>query len=470
MPTHTNASAPVAAAWSPDSWRACPIRQVPAYPDPTKLEDMEARLRRYPPLVFAGEARRLKAQLALASEGKAFILQGGDCAESFNDFTANIIRDTFRVLLQMAVVLTFGASLPVVKMGRMAGQFAKPRSSDTETIDGVTLPSYRGDIVNGPEFTADARIPDPARMEFGYFQSASTLNLLRAFSSGGYADLHEVHRWNLDFAERSPLAERYQVLAQRIDETLAFMAACGMTSATQRDMRETDFYISHEALLLPYEQALARVDSTTGHWYGCSAHFLWIGDRTRQAEGAHVEFLRGLQNPMGIKVGPTQEPEDLLRLLDILNPVNEAGRITLISRMGADKVGAKLPGLIRAVERAGHKVLWLCDPMHGNTVTTGSKIKTRNFDAILNEVRGFFDVHAAEGTWAGGVHVEMTGHDVTECIGGAHKLSETDLTERYETFCDPRLNAEQSLELAFLVAEELKERRLPAAAPALAAQ
>jgi 3-deoxy-7-phosphoheptulonate synthase len=443
---------------------------VPAYPDLTKLEDMEARLRRFPPLVFAGEARRLKAALAQASEGKAFVLQGGDCAESFTDFTANVIRDTFRVLLQMAVVLTFGASLPVVKMGRMAGQFAKPRSSDTETVDGITLPSYRGDIINGPEFSAEARIPDPQRMEFGYFQSASTLNLLRAFSSGGYADLHEVHRWNLDFVERSPLSERYKILAQRIDETLAFMAACGMTSATTRDLRETDFYISHEALLLPYEQALARVDSTTGDWYGCSAHFLWIGDRTRQADGAHVEFLRGLKNPLGMKVGPTQEPDDLLRLLDLLNPANEAGRITLISRMGAEKVGARLPPLLRAVERAGHKVLWLCDPMHGNTVTTGSKLKTRNFDAILNEVRGFFDVHAAEGTWAGGVHVEMTGSDVTECIGGAHQLSETDLTERYETFCDPRLNAEQSLELAFLVAEELKARREPAAAPPLAAQ
>ena len=334
----------------------------------------------------------------------------------------------------------------------------------------MTLPSYRGDIVNGPEFTEQSRIPDPARMEFGYFQSASTLNLLRAFSSGGYADLHEVHRWNLDFVERSPLAERYQDLASRIDETLSFMAACGMTSATTRDLRETDFYISHEALLLPYEQALSRIDSTTGDWYGCSAHFLWIGDRTRQAEGAHVEFLRGLQNPLGIKVGPTQEPDDLIRLLDILNPANEAGRITLISRMGAEKVTAKLPPLVRAVERAGHKVVWLSDPMHGNTISTSAKIKTRNFDSILQEVRGFFDVHAAEGTWAGGVHVEMTGQDVTECTGGAHRLSEADLSARYETFCDPRLNAEQSLELAFLVAKELKTRRLPAAAPALAAQ
>ncbi len=470
MPTTIPASAATARPWDPNSWRDCPIRQVPTYPDVTKLEDMEARLGKYPPLVFAGEARRLKAQLALAAEGKAFVLQGGDCAESFSDFTANVIRDTFRVLLQMAVVLTFGASLPVVKMGRMAGQFAKPRSSDSETQGDVTLPSYRGDIINGPEFTSASRTPDPARMEFGYFQSASTLNLLRAFSSGGYADLHEVHRWNLDFVDRSPLAERYRDLSSRIDETLSFMAACGMTSATTRDLRETDFYISHEALLLPYEQALARVDSTSGDWYGCSAHFLWIGDRTRQAEGAHVEFLRGLQNPLGMKVGPTQDPDDLLKLLDILNPRNESGRITLISRMGADKVGAKLPALVRAVERSGHKVLWLCDPMHGNTISTSLSMKTRNFDSILREVRAFFDIHAAEGTWAGGVHVEMTGQDVTECIGGAHRLSEADLSERYETFCDPRLNAEQSLELAFLVAEELKTRRLPASSPALAAQ
>jgi 3-deoxy-7-phosphoheptulonate synthase len=399
-----------ARVWTPDSWRECPIRQVPTYPDHTKLAAMEARIGKYPPLVFAGEARRLKAHLAQASEGKAFVLQGGDCAESFSDFTANIIRDTFRVLLQMAVVLTFGASLPVVKMGRMAGQFAKPRSSDT---------------------------------------------------SGGYADLHEVHRWNLDFAARSPLAARYQDLAQRIDETLSFMSACGMTSATTRDMRETDFYISHEALLIPYEQALTRIDSTTGEWYGCSAHFLWIGDRTRQVDGAHVEFLRGVKNPLGMKIGPTQEPDDLLRILERLNPANEAGRITLISRMGHDKVAARLPALIRAVEREGAKVVWLCDPMHGNTISTVAKLKTRNFDSILSEVRGFFDIHAAEGTWGGGVHVEMTGQNVTECTGGAHRLSEADLTERYETFCDPRLNAEQSLELAFLVAEELKQRRLP---------
>jgi len=355
-------------------------------------------------------------------------------------------------------------------MGRVAGQFAKPRSSDTETQGDVTLPSYRGDIINGPEFTADARIPDPARMEFGYFQSASTLNLLRAFSSGGYADLHEVHRWNLDFAARSPLAERYQDLAHRIDETLSFMAACGMTSTTTRDMRETDFYTSHEALLLPYEQALTRIDSTTGDWYGCSAHFLWIGDRTRQVDGAHVEFLRGVKNPLGMKIGPTQEADDLLRILERLNPANEPGRVTLISRMGHDKVGARLPPLLRAVERAGAKVVWLCDPMHGNTISTVAKLKTRNFDQILSEVRSFFDIHAAEGTWAGGVHVEMTGQDVTECTGGAHRLTEANLTERYETGCDPRLNAEQSLELAFLVAEELKQRRTPSGYMPVAAQ
>jgi 3-deoxy-7-phosphoheptulonate synthase len=450
--------------WTPDSWRARPIRQMPAYPDTAQLEAVERKLAKYPPLVFAGEARRLKAALAGAAEGKGFVLLGGDCAEGFADFTANLLRDTFRVLLQMAVVLTFGASVPVVKMGRMAGQFAKPRSSDTETQGGVTLPSYRGDIINGPEFTERARVPDPARMELGYFQAASKLNLLRAFASGGYADLHQVHRWNLGFVERSPLAERYRDLSQRIDETLAFMVACGMSSETTRDLRETDFYVAHEALLLPYEQALTRIDSTTGDWYGCSAHFLWVGDRTRQPDGAHVEFLRGVKNPVGVKAGPSLSQDDLLRLLDALNPANEPGRITLISRMGADKVGARLPPLIRAAQRAGYKVVWLCDPMHGNTIGTAEGRKTRSFDAILAEVRDFFDIHAAEGTWGGGVHVEMTGQDVTECVGGAHRLTEADLGARYETFCDPRLNAEQSLELAFLIAEELKARRQPGAA------
>ena len=460
-------------AWTPASWRARPATQLPTYPDAPALQAAEARLATYPPLVFAGEARRLKDSLALAAEGRAFVLQGGDCAESFTGFNANAIRDTFRVLLQMAVVLTFGASVPVVKMGRMAGQYAKPRSSDTETIDGQTLPSYRGDTVNGPEFTPQARTPDPARMETGYFQSAGTLNLLRAFANGGYADLHEVHRWNLDFAARSPLAARYQDLSGRIDETLAFMAACGMSSLNTPQIRETDFYTSHEALLLPYEQALTRVDSTSGHWYACSAHFLWIGDRTRQPGGAHVEFLRGVQNPLGLKVGPTTTPDDLRRLCATLNPHNEPGRLTLISRMGAEHVARTLPPLLRAVQSEGAKVVWLCDPMHGNTITTRSNaipVKTRSFDAILQEVRAFFDAHAEQGTWAGGVHVEMTGQNVTECVGGAHRLTEADLGGRYETFCDPRLNAEQSLELAFLVAEELKARRIAPARPALAAQ
>jgi 3-deoxy-7-phosphoheptulonate synthase len=446
------------AAWTPAGWRSFPIRQAPSYPDAAALEAVEARLRAYPPLVFAGEARRLKQQLALAAEGKSFVLQGGACAESFGEFTADVIRDTFRVLLQMAVVLTFGAKVPVVKLGRMAGQFAKPRSSDTETIGGETLPCYRGDIINGPAFTEASRVADPARMETGYFQSAGTLNLLRAFAGGGYANLHQVHRWNLGFVERSPLAARYQDLAQRIDETLDFMGACGLGSNAPQ-VNETEFYTSHEALLLPYEQALTRIDSTTGDWYDCSAHFLWIGDRTRQPDGAHVEFLRGVHNPLGLKVGPSTTADDLLRLLDILNPWDEPGRLTLISRMGADGVRRHLPPLLRAVQKAGRKVAWLCDPMHGNTISTASKVKTRSFDSILAEVRGFFDVFAAEGASPGGVHVEMTGQDVTECVGGAHQLTEADLADRYETFCDPRLNAEQSLELAFLVSEELTARR-----------
>ncbi|MGI4745860.1 MAG: class II 3-deoxy-7-phosphoheptulonate synthase [Janthinobacterium lividum] len=453
-----SATGPTRPAWTPDTWRSFPISQAPSYPDQDALDTVEARLRGYPPLVFAGEARRLKQQLALAAQGRAFVLQGGACAESFGEFKADIIRDTFRVLLQMAVVLTFGAKVPVVKIGRMAGQYAKPRSSGMEIMAGETLPSYRGDIINGPDFTSADRVPDPVRMETGYFQSAGTLNLLRAFAGGGYANLHQVHRWNLGFVERSPLAARYQDLAQRIDETLEFMGACGL-SANAPQVNETEFYTSHEALLLPYEQALTRVDSTTGDWYGCSAHFLWIGDRTRQPDGAHVEYLRGVRNPIGLKVGPTTTTDDLLRLIDLLNPHEEAGRLTLISRMGAEGVARHLPPLLRAVQKAGRKVVWLCDPMHGNTISTASKIKTRSFDAILSELRGFFDVFAAEGAWPGGIHVEMTGQDVTECVGGAHRLTEADLGNRYETFCDPRLNAEQSLEMAFLVAEELTARR-----------
>ena len=450
----------MARRWTPDTWRGKPIEQVPEYPDGDALDRVEERLRRYPPLVFAGEARRLKARLAQAADGEAFLLQGGDCAESFAEFHPDTIRDTFRVLLQMAVVLTFGAACPVVKVGRMAGQFAKPRSSDTETRDGVTLPSYRGDNVNGMEFTAEARRPDPDRMVQGYNQSAATLNLLRAFAQGGYADLQKVHQWNLGFVADSPLGERYRDLANRLDETLAFMAACGLTSETTPQLRETDFFTSHEGLLLNYEQAMTRVDSTTGDWYDTSAHMLWIGDRTRRLDGAHVEFMRGIHNPVALKAGPTLEPDELIRLIDVLNPANEAGRLTVIARMGADQVERLLPPLIRTVGREGRKVVWVCDPMHANTVKSANGYKTRHFDRILTEVRAFFAVHKAEGSHAGGVHFEMTGQDVTECVGGAQAITEAGLSDRYHTHCDPRLNAKQALELAFLLAETLKEERV----------
>ncbi|QQS13888.1 MAG: 3-deoxy-7-phosphoheptulonate synthase class II [Rhodospirillales bacterium] len=453
-----------ASGWSPESWRARPAIQMPVYEDATALAAAEARLRRYPPLVFAGEARRLQTALARVADGKAFLLQGGDCAESFQDFTANNIRDMFRVLLQMAVVLTYGAGMPVVKLGRMAGQFAKPRSSSVEKIDGVELPSYRGDNVNGFEFTPEARRPDPERMVQAYNQSAATLNLLRAFAQGGYADLHEVHRWNLDFVRNSPAGERYEDLSRRLDETLTFMAACGLTSATTPQISETDFFTSHEALLLPYEQALTRVDSTTGDWYDCSAHMLWIGERTRQPDGAHVEFLRGVRNPLGFKAGPGMSADDVLRLIDAINPGNEAGRVTVITRMGADKLAANLPGLLRAVRREGRSVVWSCDPMHGNTVTASNGKKTRHFDAILREVRAFFEAHRAEGTHPGGVHFEMTGQEVTECLGGAVDITVDGLSARYETQCDPRLNASQALELAFMLAEQLKADRIGRAA------
>ncbi len=448
----------MAQAWTPESWRAKPIVQVPSYPDQAKLAEVEENLSVYPPLVFAGEARRLKSVLGDVAEGRAFLLQGGDCAESFAEFRANNIRDTFRVLLQMAVVLTYGAAMPVVKVGRMAGQFAKPRSADTETIGGVELPSYRGDIINGMDFTSEARVPDPARMVHAYNQSAATLNLLRAFAQGGYADLHKVHQWTLGCVSGSLQGKLYEDLAARLTETLAFMEACGLTSETTPQIRETDFFTSHEALLLPYEQALTRVDSTTGDWYDCSAHMLWIGERTRQLDGAHVEFLRGVKNPLGFKVGPGMSPEDLLRMLDILNPENEAGRVTIITRMGAEKIAEKLPNLVRAVQREGRKVVWSCDPMHANTVKAGD-YKTREFDRILAEVQAFFAVHQAEGTHAGGVHFEMTGQDVTECVGGTQAVTEARLGDRYHTHCDPRLNAIQALELAFLVAASLKSYR-----------
>jgi 3-deoxy-7-phosphoheptulonate synthase len=450
----------MAPPWSPSSWREKPIRQVPEYPDPQALAVVEARLKTYPPLVFAGEARNLTQALAHVSEGKAFLLQGGDCAESFAEFHPDNIRDTFRVLLQMAVILTFAGALPVVKVGRIAGQFAKPRSADTETRGDVTLPSYRGDNINAIEFDAVSRAPDPARLMQAYAQSAATLNLLRAFAQGGYADLHNVHRWTLGFVAGSPSSERYRVLADRISETLEFMQACGITPDSTPQLRTTDFYTSHEALLLGYEQALTRIDSTSGDWYDTSAHFLWIGDRTRDPAGAHVEFCRGIKNPLGLKCGPSLGEEELLRLIAILNPDNKPGRLTLICRFGADKVTEKLPRLIRAVQREGAKVVWSCDPMHGNTITSQTGFKTRSFERILKEVRLFFEVHRAEGTHAGGVHFEMTGQNVTECLGGAQAISEEDFSSRYHTHCDPRLNASQALELAFLMAEGLRAERM----------
>ncbi len=446
--------------WAPSSWRGKPITQVPEYPDAGALARVAARLKTSPPLVFAGEARSLKRALAQVCDGEAFALQGGDCAESFAEFHPDNIRDTFRVLLQMAVVLTFGAACPVVKIGRLAGQFAKPRSAPTETQGDVTLDAYRGDMVNGMAFTAEARTPDPERLMRAYNQSAASLNLLRAFAQGGYADLNKVHQWNLGFVADSPLGERYRDLADRLDETLAFMAACGLTSATTPQIRETDFYTSHEALLLEYEEPMTRVDSTSGDWYDTSAHLLWIGDRTRQLDGAHVEFMRGIANPIAVKAGPGLDPDELLRLIDALNPSNEPGRLTVITRMGADGIEQSLPALIRAVEREGSRVAWICDPMHANTIKSSNGFKTRPFDRILAEVRGFFAVHRAEGTHAGGVHFEMTGQDVTECTGGAQAITDANLSDRYHTHCDPRLNAQQSLELAFLLAETLKEQRL----------
>jgi 3-deoxy-7-phosphoheptulonate synthase len=453
----------MATKWTPDSWRAHPIRQVPAYRDPAMLAAVEKKLSGFPPLVFAGEARALKTRLAEVANGRAFLLQGGDCAESFAEFSANNIRDTFKVFLQMTVVLMYAGGLPVVKVGRMAGQFAKPRSADTETIGGVTLPAYRGDIINGIEFEPASREPDPQRMLQVYSQSASTLNLLRAFARGGYADLHRVHGWTQGFVAKSPAGERFSDIADRITEALTFMEACGLRSDLTPQIAEAEFFTSHEALLLAYEQALTRVDSTSGDWYDCSAHMIWIGERTRQLDGAHIEFCRGVRNPIGMKVGPTLDADELIRLIDILNPDNEAGRLTLISRMGHDKIAERLPALVRRVAREGRKVVWSCDPMHGNTVKSSTGYKTRPFDRILAEVRGFMAVHRAEGTHAGGVHFEMTGQDVTECIGGAQEVTETALADRYHTHCDPRLNATQSLELAFLIAEELKASRNPAA-------
>ncbi|MGA1026533.1 MAG: 3-deoxy-7-phosphoheptulonate synthase class II [Rhodobacteraceae bacterium] len=444
--------------WQKSDWRTKPRVQMPDYTDAAELAAVEGQLSKYPPLVFAGEARKLKRALGAASRGEAFLLQGGDCAESFDQFSANAIRDTFKVMLQMAMVLTYGAKVPVVKVGRMAGQFAKPRSAPTEVVNGVELPSYRGDIINELAFTPEARIPDPKKMLQAYTQAAATLNLLRAFSTGGYADVHQVHSWTLGFAEGEK-AERYRDMANRISDTLDFMTAAGITSDATHALQTVDFYTSHEALLLEYEEALTRLDSTSGKWLAGSGHMVWIGDRTRQPDGAHVEFARGVLNPIGLKCGPSTTAEDLKVLMAKLNPQNEAGRLTLIARFGAGKVGEHLPRLIKAVQDEGANVVWVCDPMHGNTIKSSTGFKTRPFEAVLSEVREFFAVHKGHGTVPGGVHFEMTGADVTECTGGVRAVTDEDLSSRYHTACDPRLNASQALELAFLVAEELSDLR-----------
>ncbi|WP_420863567.1 class II 3-deoxy-7-phosphoheptulonate synthase [Algirhabdus cladophorae] len=444
--------------WQKSDWRSLPRVQMPDYVDQAELNSVEAQLSKYPPLVFAGEARSLKAKLAAASRGEAFLLQGGDCAESFSEFSADTIRDTFKVMLQMAMVLTYGAKVPVIKVGRVAGQFAKPRSANTETKGDQELPSYRGDIINGFDFTPEDRIPDPQRMLQAYTQAAASLNLLRAFSTGGYADVHQVHGWTLGFAEGEKAAA-YRDMTNRISDTLDFMRAAGVNQETAHTLQSVDFYTSHEALLLEYEEALTRVDSTSGKWIAGSGHMIWIGDRTRQPDGAHVQFCSGVQNPIGLKCGPTTTAEDLKVLMSKLNPENEAGRLTLIARFGAGSVGDHLPRLIKAVKEEGANVLWSCDAMHGNTIKSSTGYKTRPFESVLREVREFFGIHAAEGTVPGGVHFEMTGKDVTECTGGVRAVTDEDLSDRYHTACDPRLNASQSLELAFLVAEELSARR-----------
>ncbi|WP_024954604.1 class II 3-deoxy-7-phosphoheptulonate synthase [Sulfurospirillum arcachonense] len=445
--------------WTRTSWRNFNIKQQPTYNDINKLNEVEKELNNFPPLVFAGEVRKLKEELSKVNRGEAFLLQGGDCAESFSEFNADNIRDMFKVMMQMAVVLTFAGGCPIVKVGRLAGQFAKPRSSDFEEFNGVSLPSYRGDIINDNDFTESSRIPDPDRMVKAYNQSSATMNLLRAFARGGLADLHKVHKWNLDFIKDGSLGEKYQNLADKITETLDFMEACGITSVNTPTINETTLYTSHEALLMNYEEALTREDSLTGGWYDCSAHMLWIGDRTRDVNDAHVEFLRGVKNPIGIKAGPTMTPENLLELIEKVNPENEEGRLNIIVRMGAQKIEEEFPKLLRAVKAAGKNVIWSIDPMHGNTIKTSNNYKTRDFEEVLREVKGFFKVHKEEGTFPGGVHLEMTGQDVTECIGGSGDITEKDLEARYHTHCDPRLNADQALELAFLIAESLKEAR-----------
>ncbi|MBI29070.1 MAG: Phospho-2-dehydro-3-deoxyheptonate aldolase [Alphaproteobacteria bacterium MarineAlpha5_Bin11] len=446
-------------SWTPDSWRDKQAKHLPEYKDKVALDSALKKVENFPPLVFAGEARKLERNLAQVANGSAFLLQGGDCAESFAEFHPDQIRDSFKVLLQMAIVLTFGASCPVIKVGRMAGQFAKPRSSEYENINGKEFQSYKGDIINDISIENNLREPDPERLIQAYNQSAATLNLLRAFAQGGFANLKRIHQWNVSFLGDSQASKKFEEIAGRIEECLTFMEACGINEKSVRQVRETDFYTSHEALLLPYEQALTRIDSTTGKWYDVSAHMLWIGDRTRQPDGAHVEFMKGISNPIGIKVGPSIEKDELLKLLDILNPNNIPGRITLICRMGAKKVADILPSIVKYVESDGRKVVWTCDPMHGNTEKSSNGYKTRSLKSVVSEIQQFFQIHRSEGSYPGGVHLEMTGQNVTECTGGVQEITENDLSSRYHTFCDPRLNASQSLELAFLLSDFLKEER-----------
>ena len=443
-------------SWTPESWRDFPIKQQPAYPDKEALERVEQELKKYPPLIFAGEARRLKEKLAAAGRGEAFLLQGGDCAESFADFNAQNIKNLFKLMLQMNMVLMYSTGKPVVKVGRIAGQFAKPRSSDFEEKDGVKLPSYRGDIINSIEFSEEARVPKPENMLRAYNQSAATLNLLRAFSRGGLADLNKVHQWNLDFIKDNPLGKRYDELSDKIDRAMKFMAACGLTSDLVPQLHQTTLYTSHEALLLNYEEALTRQDSETGEWYDCSAHMLWIGDRTRDLNEAHIEYFRGIQNPVGCKVGPTMQPDELLQLIDALNPENEEGRLNLIVRMGADKIAELYPPLLKVVRDEGKNVVWTIDPMHGNVEKSSTGFKTRDFDNILSEVKQFFQIHQEMGTVAAGIHLEMTGNDVTECTGSTScAITAEGLASRYHTQCDPRLNASQALELAFMISDTI---------------
>ena len=447
--------------WNPNTWRNYPVVQMPKYINRKSLSSVEAKLSLKPPLVFAGEVQALKKSLHLVEKREAFILQGGDCAESFSQFSANGIRDTFKVLLQMAVILTFGASMPIIKIGRIAGQFAKPRSSDIEVLNGVELPSYRGDMINDMEFNKSSREPDPQRLIEGYEQSAATLNLIRAFAQGGMADLAKVHEWTLGFLADTSETAKYQEVANRISESLNFMRACGLTSDTASQLRETEFYTSHEALLLNYEEALTREDTITAEkgWYSTSAHLLWVGDRTRQHDHGHIEFLSGIQNPIGIKCGPSLDPDDLVRLIKKINPENDTGKVVLICRMGSEKVSEHLPKLVKKIQSEGKNVIWCCDPMHGNTIKASNGYKTRKVSQILNEVNNFFNVHKAEGSYPGGVHFEMTGSNVTECLGGANEIKESDLGSRYHTHCDPRLNGSQSLELAFLISDLLKKIR-----------